>query len=629
LGGGGGGTFIGYVGGGGGGGAAGGAIFVRSDNGATLTVADSGINGNATAGGSPGFTQTGSHTVQAGAGIATGAGLFLNGGNATFEVDGGTVTISDTISDAAFAGGPAAGIIKTGSGTLVLSGDNNLGGALSPNAGTLEITGTVTNGTVSGIAATGGTAVLKIAGSGANWTSLSDILLGHNGGTGTLEISGGATANDTFALVGRTTGGTGHVTVTGTSSTWTHSAGLVIGTGGAGTMLVSDGAQVSNTDGWIGGNAGSDGTVTVTGEASRWSSTAYLVVGGAGDGALNVVDGGTVKVGPTGGGTLTLANSGSSAGTLNIGAPAGEAALPAGTIQAGTITGGSGGGAKLVNFNHTETDYVFSANMTAGLSVRQISGVTTLGGTNTYTGNTVISNGTLAIAEGGCLTFHIGGSNTNNAVLGTGSLQAGGAFTFNLANASTNTGDVWTIVAPGITANYGTNFLVTGFDGSGGNWTNSTNGVDYVFQQATGKLTVGAPITNNYQVWVGYWQGQVPGFTNVAGTDDPDGDAFDNDQEFAFDGNPTVGTAALLTTVKAGTNAVFTWVQRKNPPGGVTYAVEETASLSEGPWTNSPVTISNSADQSGLEIPDDYERKEFMAPAAGDKFFRVQAVIEP
>ena len=75
-------------------------------------------------------------------------------------------------------------------------------------------------------------------------------------------------------------------------------------------------------------------TVTVTGEASRWSSTAYLVVGGAGDGALNVVDGGTVKVGPTGGGTLTLANSGSSAGTLNIGAPAGEAALPAGTIQA-------------------------------------------------------------------------------------------------------------------------------------------------------------------------------------------------------------------------------------------------------------------------------------------------------
>ena len=47
------GGFGGGGGGGGGGGAAGGAVFVRSDNGATLTVADSSINGSAVAAGSP------------------------------------------------------------------------------------------------------------------------------------------------------------------------------------------------------------------------------------------------------------------------------------------------------------------------------------------------------------------------------------------------------------------------------------------------------------------------------------------------------------------------------------------------------------------------------------------------
>ncbi len=304
------------------------------------------------------------------------------------------------------------GLTKLGSGELILSGDNSFTGAFSPSEGTLTINGGVTTAQTTGIAADGGTATLAVTGSGANWTSQSDIYLGLNGGTGMLIISDGATASDTFALVGRhTASDTGHVTVTGSGTTWTHSAGLVIGTGGTGTMLVSDGGHVSNTDGTIGGDAGSNGTVTVTGANSLWTSTDYLLVGGNGAGTLTVTDGGTVKVGATGAGTLTLANSGSAAGTLNIGAAANQAPAAPGTILAATITAGSGSGAKLVNFNHTDTAYTFAPQLTGGLAVQLIAGTTILTGANTYTGGTTLAGGTLnlgsanAIGTTGTISF--------------------------------------------------------------------------------------------------------------------------------------------------------------------------------------------------------------------------------
>lgn len=295
------------------------------------------------------------------------------------------------------------GLAKLGAGALTLSGASTFGGALSPNAGTLNITGSVTSGGTSGVGATGGNATVNITGAGAKWTNAADTLFGSGNGTGNLIISGGGTAGDTFALVGRHAGGTGNITVTGPGSMWTHSAGLVIGTGGSGTMLVSAGGQVSNSDGTLGGDGGSSGTVRVTGAGSLWASSAYLRVGSAGTGVLNVDDGGTVKVGASGMGTLTLANSNAAAGTLNIGAAAGEAALAPGTIQAATVTGGSGSGAKLVNFNHTGTAYIFAANLTGSLSLLQNGGVTILTGVNTYDGGTIINAGTLTLSGGSAL----------------------------------------------------------------------------------------------------------------------------------------------------------------------------------------------------------------------------------
>jgi hypothetical protein len=151
--------------------------------------------------------------------------------------------------------------------------------------------------------------------------------------------------------------------------------------------------------------------------------------------------------------------------------------------------------------------------------------------------------------------------------------------------------------------------------------------VDYVFSQSSGNLTVVSTSSPTpYNAWVSYWQTNSAGFTNTAGTADPDGDQFDNNEEFAFDGNPTVGTPALLTATKSGTNTIFNYVARNS---GVTYQVRATTNLATGPWSNSLVTVSNSANTNGINIPADYTRKEFTVPGAGNEFYKVEASFTP
>jgi hypothetical protein len=131
---------------------------------------------------------------------------------------------------------------------------------------------------------------------------------------------------------------------------------------------------------------------------------------------------------------------------------------------------------------------------------------------------------------------------------------------------------------------------------------------------------------NAYDDWATYWQGLYPGFTNTAPEADPDGDSFDNNKEFAFDGNPAVGTPALLQVVPSGSDAVFRWIARNS---GVSYQVQGSTNLLAA-WTNNDsVTISNSLDQSGISLPGEYTRKEFVLPAIGNGFQRIQATVAP
>ena len=108
----------------GGGAALGGAIFVRGDNGATLTFIDS-------------STDVGSLTAGIGNSPQTaGSALFLLGGTNVFTVNSGVADIAGSIGG--YDGSPSA-LIKNGAGTLALAGANNHGRTFIVNAGTVQV----------------------------------------------------------------------------------------------------------------------------------------------------------------------------------------------------------------------------------------------------------------------------------------------------------------------------------------------------------------------------------------------------------------------------------------------------------------------------------------------------------
>src|SRR5207248_6615782 len=137
---------------------------------------------------------------------------------------------------------------------------------------------------------------LSTSGSGAVTVS-ADLAVGY-GGTGTLSITNGADVSDLSGEVGYTihseTGVHGTATVDGAGSTWTHSFELYVGYG-TGTLNITNGATVSDQFGYLGyfpefpGH--SSGTVTVDGTGSTWTNSADLSVGRSGTGVLNITNG--------------------------------------------------------------------------------------------------------------------------------------------------------------------------------------------------------------------------------------------------------------------------------------------------------------------------------------------------
>lgn len=270
------------------------------------------------------------------------------------------------------------------------------------------------------------------------------------------------------------------------------------------------------------------------------------------------------------------------------------------------------------------TNLVTNANTRLAL-IKSGTGTQVLNGSNSYTGNTVVTNGVLELSTNGVLTFDIGGSGTNNAISGTGTAFLRGALSFNLSGASTNLSDSWTIIATNTTKVYDGNFSLAGFTNSGGTWIRGANGVFYQFVQTNGLLTVttNTPPANPYSNWLTNYPSLTG--TNTNATADPEGDGFINQMEFAFGGNPTTGTPALLQAQKSGTNTDFTFIADTN---SLTYTVQFTTNLATGPWTNTLVTISNATNQSGVLLTN-YVRLQFTVPASGNAFYRVLGVQAP
>ncbi|MGJ8658075.1 MAG: autotransporter-associated beta strand repeat-containing protein [Akkermansiaceae bacterium] len=315
------------------------------------------------------------------------------------------------------------GLTKTGAGTVTLSGTNTYTGGTTVSAGTLAVTGT---GSIS--------------------HSSNDLSL-SNGAT--LEIAAGGSVVNRVAYLGSSHGSIGYADISGN---WTISENLHLGSDGFGSLTVRSGGIVSNAAGYLGLFDGS-GTADISG---IWNNNGDLYVGEFGSSSLTIQSGGQVNVN-SGAGVTSLARGASgfqyTAGILNINGST------AGVLNTASVHGGAGEDA-IINFNHTDSDYHFSTDgeatgtgvaITGSTAVNHLgTGTTTLSGTNTYTGGTTISAGTL---QG--TTSSLQGNITNNAALvfdqstngtyagvisGTGSLAKSGTGTTTLSGTNTFTG---------------------------------------------------------------------------------------------------------------------------------------------------------------------------------------------
>ena len=413
------------------------------EHGGTVSNA-SGIIGDVTGG--VGSTGKGAVSVTGAGSTWTNAGElnvgFLGTGTLTIA-DGGSVSNTQGLVGGDAGGTGAVTVMGTGS-SWANSGDLHVGNS---GAGTLTIEngGAVSDAQGYIGSNAGSTGTVTVTGTGSTWTHSLDLIVG-SAGSGMLTAADGGTVSSRFGVIGDNADGA--VTVTGENAAWTNALDLYVGTNGSGTLTVADGGTVSNDFGIVGYNAGSTGAVKVTGASATWTSASELVIGNSGSGTLTIGDGGTVAAS----GTVTLGRVAGSAGTLNIGAAAGDMAVAAGTLNVAQLEFGAGAGT--VNFNHTDTDYDFDPAMSGTGSLNQIAGVTLLAGDSSgFTGTTTITGGTLRVNNtlGGTVNVS-GGTLGGSGMLGNVTIASGGTLapgnsigTLNVANATFDAGSTYAV----------------------------------------------------------------------------------------------------------------------------------------------------------------------------------------
>ena len=430
--------------------------------------------------------------------------LTLTGSNTDNNTLSGALTISNNAT--------LGSLVKNGTGKWVLSGSSTTyNGTTTLNAGTLQIGNANALGTTGNITFGGG---MLQYGSGITAdlstrikNSTSAILVDTNSNNVTY-----ASAIDSTNSGGLTKNGNGTLTLNGTN---TYTGTTTVNTGTLATSAadrISDSSAVTVASGAVLQLGGSETVGSIAG-AGNYSLGAYTLTAGADNtsttvsGVLSGAGGGLTK---TGTGTLTLSGNNTytgattiNSGTLSIGAAdriadasnlnvAGGTFNLAGFNEAlGSITGSGnitlGAGTLTTNSSSSTT---FSGVVSGtGALVKNGTSTLTLAGSNTYTGTTTISSGTLA--------FSVAGNGSSNGGLGSSSNAA--------SNVLIGNGTVLSYNGTGgstdrlFTINGTANSTVATLNSSGTgaiNWTN-TGAIAYGTNNQTRTLQLGGTNSGN------------------------------------------------------------------------------------------------------------------------------------
>ena len=320
-------------------------------------------------------------------GSLTGSGSVTNSGVASNAVlstgaDNTSTTFSGTIQN----GASMLGLTKLGNGTFTLSGLNNYTGATTVAAGTLQA------GSVSGLA------------SGSAFT------VGTSGATATLDLKGfsatiGSLAGNSSGSITNSSG-TAVTLSTGGNNASTNFAGAIAdGAGPIGlTKLGSGTFTLSGINSYTGATTVTTGTLQA-GSATGFASGSAFTVGTIGTTATLDLNGLNAAIGSLAGNSFGLVTN-------------------SGTSSPATLTEGGD------NSSTTFSGVIQNGASPIGLT-KQGSGTFTLGGTDSYTGATIINGGTLFVTSSiaTSATFvNSGGMLAGTGTVGNVTVNNGGSF---------------------------------------------------------------------------------------------------------------------------------------------------------------------------------------------------------
>ncbi len=471
-------------------------------------------------------------------GNVTTSGILTLGNNRTATSYAGAITGTGGITKTATQSQTLTGSnLNTYSGTTTISQGTLVAGGgdvLSPNSivaftnnsGTLDMSGMGDSNTIAGLSGPGGNVLL-----GANTLSLENTTNTSYGGgitgaggvtlaTSTMSISQTLTGGGRNTYSGPTIINLGTLTGAGGNALSPNSIVLLSNTPGA-TLNILEDNQIAGLS--IGGTAG--GNVTLTRTLTLGNNTTATSYAGAITGTGGITKVGTATQTLTGGGLNTYTGFTTiNAGTLQAGATnalAGSSVVSFANVSGATLNitgydnavgnisgGGSTGGniilgANTLTFGANTSPTFYAGSISGTGDITKVgSGSTSLSGNNTFTGQVMISGGTLAIDEISAIDTSAGV--TDNAIL---AFNFPGAGTY--SNDIVGSGEVIKNQPSGVLTLTGTNdfgpFVInsgTVYINGGGTTTTETTIEPGALLRGNGPLA-GATITNYGTVYPG------------------------------------------------------------------------------------------------------------------------------
>ena len=396
---------------------------------------------------------------------SSGSTLTLNSGSATTP----SIAVTNTATIAAPVAG-TNGFIKTGPGTLILSGNNSLSGTVNIDSSSSANNDGITR--LVGPGALGNATLLRIG--------------NNNSGFSTLQLDGSAGSITIDAVVSATCRNSGVVTIENLAGTNIINGNITIFEGGNSHTVQSDSGLIvfTGTNMYVGSLTGSR-TYFFTGAGN------HLLVGPV----INSTNGAPIALSKSGTGMLILAgvNTYTNGTTLTGGTLLVDGSLPAGnfTISGGTTLGGNGVVRPAVTLPSGAT---LSPGNNSGITLTNSSngGIVT---NNNFIGTLTVSNNVTLQGGSTCL-FEIDKSTaaTNDQLRVTGTLNYGGTLAVTNLSDPLVGGETFRLFsAPNFSGNFS---AITVSPGAGLDWKfNPTNGVLSVYSTMPPNLA--SAVTNN------------------------------------------------------------------------------------------------------------------------------------